>query len=100
MDASAISLGVIGRYGVIDGVWIEPVTAQVMMTLRGAAMGTSSLCVMPEKTGIQILQIGSRVAPKTACPGRPSCGYDGHLIACGLIGEPTAPVIGSGGPQK
>ena len=30
--ASAISLAVIGRCGDIDGVWIEPVTAQVMMT--------------------------------------------------------------------
>src|SRR5438132_10003603 len=34
--ASAISFGVIGRYGDIDGVWIAPVTAQVMMTLRDA----------------------------------------------------------------
>ena len=31
--ASAISCAVIGRCGDIDGVWIEPVTAQVMMTL-------------------------------------------------------------------
>jgi hypothetical protein len=23
-----------------------------------------------------------------------------HLIACGLIGDPVAPVITSGGPQK
>jgi hypothetical protein len=23
-----------------------------------------------------------------------------HLIACGLIGEPVAPVITNGGPQK
>jgi hypothetical protein len=23
-----------------------------------------------------------------------------YFTACGLIGEPTAPVIGSGGPQK
>src|SRR5512132_2811749 len=39
---SAISAGVIGRYGVIVGVWIAPVTAQVMMTLsRGAAMVVS-----------------------------------------------------------
>src|SRR5215216_5801072 len=37
MAASAISSGVIGRYGDIDGVWIAPVTAQVMMTFR--AMG-------------------------------------------------------------
>src|SRR6185312_13804566 len=31
--ASAISRGVTGRWGDIDGVWIEPVTAQVMITL-------------------------------------------------------------------
>src|SRR6202022_1913913 len=30
--ASAISFGVTGRYGDIEGVWIEPVTAQVIMT--------------------------------------------------------------------
>ena len=39
MAASAISLAVIGKCGDIDGVWIEPVTAQVMMTLRPLAMG-------------------------------------------------------------
>jgi hypothetical protein len=32
MAASAISSGVIGRCGDIVGVWIEPVTAQVMTT--------------------------------------------------------------------
>src|SRR5690606_17534793 len=31
--ASTIWLGVNGRYGLIVGVWIDPVTAQVMMTL-------------------------------------------------------------------
>ena len=36
--ASAISRGVIGRCGDIDGVWIEPVTAHVMMTLRFTLM--------------------------------------------------------------
>src|SRR5437899_968755 len=36
--ASAISRGVTGRCGDIDGVWIEPVIAQVMMTLRASAM--------------------------------------------------------------
>src|SRR6185312_6004613 len=40
--ASAISLAVMGRCGDMDGVWIEPVTAQVMMTLRALAMGISS----------------------------------------------------------
>src|SRR4051794_29087289 len=33
--ASAISCGVTGSAFDIDGVWIAPVTAQVMMTLRG-----------------------------------------------------------------
>ena len=41
--ASAISSGVIGRCGDIEGVWIAPVTAQVMMTLRGFAMVLGSL---------------------------------------------------------
>ena len=36
IDASAICSGVIGRYGVMVGVWIDPVTAQVMMTFRPA----------------------------------------------------------------
>ncbi len=36
--ASAISCAVTGRCGDIEGVWIEPVTAQVMMTLRDLAM--------------------------------------------------------------
>src|SRR5262245_18712746 len=38
MAASAISYAVTGRCGDIDGVWIEPVTAQVIMTLRDFAM--------------------------------------------------------------
>src|SRR5690349_649354 len=37
MAASAISSGVMGRYGDMVGVWIEPVTAHVMMTLPCAA---------------------------------------------------------------
>jgi hypothetical protein len=32
IDCSAISSGVIGKCGDMLGVWIEPVTAQVMMT--------------------------------------------------------------------
>src|SRR3954470_9054493 len=36
--ASAISLAVTGIAGDIDGVWIEPVTAQVIMTLFLAAI--------------------------------------------------------------
>ena len=41
--ASAISSGVTGRCGDIEGVWIAPVTAQVMMTLRVSAMLLSDL---------------------------------------------------------
>ena len=41
--ASAISCAVTGRCGDIDGVWIEPVTAQVMMTLLLLALATCSL---------------------------------------------------------
>src|SRR3954453_12165700 len=37
---SAISSGVIGRYSDIDGVWIAPVTAQVMITLFCRAMSS------------------------------------------------------------
>ena len=41
-DASTISAGVMGRWGDIVGVWMEPVTAHVMMTLsRGATMQPS-----------------------------------------------------------
>jgi hypothetical protein len=39
---SAISLGVIGRYGDMDGVWIDPVGAQVMMTFFAVRMGFPS----------------------------------------------------------
>src|SRR4051812_10597186 len=41
--ASAISSGVIGRYGDMLGVWIDPVTAQVMMTLPCAAAIVAAL---------------------------------------------------------
>ena len=44
--ASAISSGVTGRYGDIEGVWIEPVTAQVMMTLRDLPANASSLTML------------------------------------------------------
>jgi hypothetical protein len=39
----AISSAVIGRYGDMVGVWIAPVTAQVMMTLRGDRAWVESL---------------------------------------------------------
>src|SRR5438874_10228902 len=55
--ACAISSGVIGRCGDMLGVWIEPVTAQVMMTLpwaaaivgfdyRGGTMRAAILCTL------------------------------------------------------
>ena len=34
IDASAISSAETGRCGLMVGVWIDPVTAQVMITLR------------------------------------------------------------------
>ena len=43
--ASAISCAVTGRCGDIDGVWIEPVTAQVMMTLLALATVRSLKCL-------------------------------------------------------
>jgi hypothetical protein len=43
MAASMISSAVTGRCGDIDGVWIEPVTAQVMMTLRAIGAPRSRL---------------------------------------------------------
>ena len=38
MESAAICAGVMGRYGDIVGVWIDPVTAQVMMTLLARRM--------------------------------------------------------------
>jgi hypothetical protein len=38
-----IGVSVTGRCGDMEGVWIEPVTAQVMMTLRFVAIA-DSLC--------------------------------------------------------
>ena len=34
------------------------------------------------------------------CSGSPTTAFGGYLIACGLTGEPTAPVIGSGEAVK
>src|SRR4051812_27544855 len=48
MAASAISCAVIGRCGDIDGVWIEPVTAQVMMTLFLATVHSLVVCADPK----------------------------------------------------
>src|SRR6266849_7978299 len=52
--ASAISLAVIGRCGDIVGVWIEPVTAQVMMTLWPLAMRFSPFSKYARRAGCHI----------------------------------------------
>src|SRR6185503_4588734 len=67
MAASAISSAVIGRWGDIDGVWIEPVTAQVMMTLRALAMGVSSVVIPGLVPGIQLPSCSG--ASRTVDPG-------------------------------
>lgn len=52
MAASAISLALTGRCGDIDGVWMAPVTAQVIITLRGLGMRLSSgVCCSVGQTG-------------------------------------------------
>ncbi len=51
MDCSAISFGVIGRWGDMLGVWIEPVVAQVMMTLPHAAMLNSPVLASQRSSG-------------------------------------------------
>ena len=56
MDCSAISFGVIGRYSDMEGVWMAPVTAQVMMTLV-MAFPLFGFCLIlpragPERKGV------------------------------------------------
>jgi hypothetical protein len=44
---------------------------------------------------------GNAMLPHCSNAALQTCGqYDPYLIAIGLIGEPTAPGIGSGGAQK
>lgn len=45
--ASAISFDVTGRWGDIDGVWISPVTAQVMITGARAAAPVATMHLPP-----------------------------------------------------
>lgn len=54
----AISSGVIGRCGDTLGVWIAPITAQVMMTFESVAMGNSVPAVMVRPS---CLALSSRV---------------------------------------
>src|SRR6185295_10439144 len=58
--ASAIWSGVTGRYGDIDGVWIAPVMAHVMMTLLAAAMRR-----FPDKPALLPAGEGSRNVPSS-----------------------------------
>jgi hypothetical protein len=56
MDCSAISFGVMGRYSDMEGVWMAPVTAQVMMTLV-MAFPLFGFCLIlpragPERKGV------------------------------------------------
>ena len=48
---SAICSGVTGRCGDMLGVWIEPVTAQVMMTLREPMVHVLFGRLLPERRG-------------------------------------------------
>ena len=43
IDWSAMSSGVSGRWGDIVGVWMDPVLAQVMITLRLVAIISSQI---------------------------------------------------------
>src|SRR5215467_6179571 len=81
--ASAISCGVIGRCGDIVGVWIEPVTAQVMMTLLDVAIVDSSW----EHFQVVCRRRVSGFAPSGEAPaflvgGKTSCGL--YLLMAGL----------------
>src|SRR5213080_4470729 len=58
--ASAIWSGVTGKYGDIDGVWIAPVMAHVMMTLLAAAMRR-----FPDKSALLPAGEGSRNVPSS-----------------------------------
>src|SRR5713101_4851702 len=60
----AISSGVSGRYGLIVGVWIDPVTAQVMTTLPRRAIFRlpSPLAGAPPRAGRR--KISFRLAPR------------------------------------
>src|ERR1700736_5709288 len=57
----AISSGVSGRYGLIVGVWIDPVTAQVITTLprRGILFLPSSTAPIMAEFGLQVVRVFS-----------------------------------------
>ena len=96
MAASAISLAVIGRCGDIDGVWIEPVTAQVMMTLRALAMGVSSgtaywvpgdrVAIGPSPVQPSTLPGGCQLPiPGTSFPATPTLVLSKHEVAAAAV---------------
>src|ERR1700682_2512596 len=103
--ASAISSAVMGKYGDIDGVWIAPVTAQVMTTLRrgfvagfpaGAGFflqGDMGWRVWGCRRAFARHEPGEPVVAPAALPGDPRC--RGRAIPC-LRGELPPRVIPHG----
>ena len=68
IEDSAISSGVTGRYGDMDGVWIAPVGAHVMMTLRVFAMMVLSVIGMREIQSVSTLPHTDSACPEIALP--------------------------------
>src|SRR6185312_8251099 len=68
--ASAISCAVTGRCGDIDGVWIAPVTAQVMITLLLVFLG---LWATARSLTVRPILSNRRPGPKAPSHGMPRC---------------------------
>src|SRR5438477_2432456 len=69
--ASAICFGVTGKFGDIDGVWIEPVMAQVMMTLRRSAMVVLLIRSSTMRACVAVAQAGGGRAHGYGAGARP-----------------------------
>src|SRR5215218_4589133 len=71
--ASAISSAVIGRCGDIEGVWIAPVTAQVIITLRDwgrLLRGVSAISCLSLLPGLLSFKMGSQRRQPLVAPER------------------------------
>src|SRR5579862_1434963 len=83
----ATSSGVSGRYGLIVGVWIEPVTAQVMMTLLFNGISVPSLVfgsARPRRDPTaQFVHDDAKPARRRREPER-MCEAGGHIALAGL----------------
>ena len=68
MDCSAISCGVIGRWSDMEGVWIAPVTAQVMMTLDMTASSAKvrRSCPLRRRAGDRLRELRGGAVPPDA----------------------------------